>query len=70
MLSRVCINSRPSRRPSVKVMNQNGTVQLGEKAAAIYYTLENSVLSLARHLYISIILLREGYALLKCFSLS
>ena len=33
------------------------------------YTLKNSVLSLARHLYISIILLREGYALLKCFSL-
>ena len=35
----------------------------------IYYTLKNSVLSLARHLYISIMLLREGYALLKCFSL-
>ena len=36
----------------------------------IYYTLENPVLSLARHLYISIILLREGYALsLKYFSL-
>ena len=57
-------------------MNQNGSVQLGEKAAEyilsitfIYYTLENSVLSLAHHLYISIILLREGYALLKCFSL-
>ena len=70
MLSRVCINSKPSRRPSVKFVNQNGSVQLGEKAAItfIYYTLENSVLSLARHLYISIILLREGYELLKCFS--
>ena len=69
----MCINSRPSRRPSIKVVNQNGSVQLGEKAADIitfiYYTLENSVLSLARHLYISIILLCEGYALLKCFSL-
>ena len=36
ILSRVCINSRPSRRPSVKVVNQNGSVQLGEKAAEYY----------------------------------
>ena len=34
--SRVCINSRHSRRPSVKVVNQNGSVQLGEKAAEYY----------------------------------
>ena len=34
ILSRVCINSRPSRRPSVKVVNQNGS--LGEKAAEYY----------------------------------
>ena len=27
---------RPSRRPSVKVVNQNGSVQLGEKAAEYY----------------------------------
>ena len=33
---RVCINSRPSRRPSVKVVNQNGSVQLGEKAAEYF----------------------------------
>ena len=33
ILSRVCINSRTSRRPSVKVVNQNGSVKLGEKAA-------------------------------------
>ena len=36
LLSRVCINSRPSRRPSVKVVNQNRSVQLGEKAAEYY----------------------------------
>ena len=34
--SSVCINSRPSRRPSVKVVNQNGSAQLGEKAAEYY----------------------------------
>ena len=33
LASRVCINSRPSRRPS---MNQNGSVQLGEKAAEYF----------------------------------
>ena len=32
----MCINSRPSRRPSVKVVNQNGSVQLGKKAAEYY----------------------------------
>ena len=36
LASRVCINSRPSRPPSVKVVNQNGTVQLGEKAAEYF----------------------------------
>ena len=34
--SRVCINSRPSRRPSVKVVNQNGSVQLEGKAAEYF----------------------------------
>ena len=32
----MCINSRPSRRPSVKVVNQKGSVQLGEKAAEYF----------------------------------
>ena len=36
LVSRVCINSSPSRRPSVKVVNQNGSVQLGEKAAEYF----------------------------------
>ena len=36
LASRLCINSRPSRRPSVKVVNQNGSVQLGEKAAEYF----------------------------------
>ena len=30
------VNSSPSRRPSVKVVNQNGSVQLGEKAAEYF----------------------------------
>ena len=47
----MCINSRPSRRPSVKVLNQNGSVQLGENQGN-------------RQLFISVILLCEGYALL------
>ena len=85
----MCINSKPSRRPSVKVVNQNGSVQLGEKAAENFLgcinlrpsrqpsvkfaNLNCSTISytIDKWLYIilSIILLREGYALLKYFSL-
>ena len=32
----VCSNARPSRRPSVKVVNQNGSVQIGEMAAEYF----------------------------------
>ena len=63
------INSRPSRRPSVKVVSQNGSVQLGKKATEYFIVCALIGDLQGNHqLYISITLLCEGYALLKCFS--
>ena len=75
----MCINLRPSRQPSVKFANQNGSVQLYTEVHRYKFLHNNDIVikyaSFITHLKtqffpLHVISLREGYALLKCFSLT